>query len=186
MPALTATRDADSVSVRVELAFPGLAPWQTEYKFRDGAALLAANVAGFILDKAATIEGLLARAAELDHAVGLDVCPLLSDATPPEPHPLVDVILDRVTRSYEQVTLDLRCVHRATGAVVPRQEAFTHPDQMTRAALQQRLAQVLDTADRLAERLDTLAAVAPALEPMRGVDLVAWARAGAPVPEGEV
>lgn len=174
---LYATRDADSVSVRVELAYPGLAPWPTEYKFRSGVDLLAVNVAGFILEKAARIEALLARAAEFEAAVGQDVYPLLTD--PPAPHPLLEAVLERVTASYEAVAVEVRVVFKPTGESFVKAFTAFDPAGLTREALRARLAEL----DEVAARLESLNAVVPALDPMRGVDLVAWARAGAPVPQ---
>jgi hypothetical protein len=169
----------DSAEVWVTLEYPGLSPETRPYKFRSGDDLLAANVAAFVLAAADRIEALVARGLELREAVGQDCYALLSDDPAPQPHPTLDVVLQDVAVTYDAVTLAVRVTHRASGrTVVKGLPPFSDAAQLSRSALQALFATE-------APRLAGLNEIVPNVLALQGVDLVAWARAGAPVPGGD-
>lgn len=164
--------NADSADVSVRLEYPGMAPETRPYKFRSGADLLAANVAAFILATADRVEALVARGLELRAMVGQD-CYLLLNG---EADASLEAVLQDVAVTYDAVTLSVRVTHRPTGRqVIKGVGPFTDAEQMTADALRVQLAAE-------GTRLASLNDIVPAVLLLTGVDLVAWARAGAPVP----
>jgi len=159
----------DAVEIYVLLEYPGLLPQTRVLKYRRGEDLLAVNIGPFVLAEAERLEALLARAEEFEQVVGQDVVLLLSDDEEPQPSPIMEVVLERVQKTFDVVTLEVRVLHRPTGQSVVKSLLFATVETMSRASLQ-----ALLTAE--GSRLAALHEMIPYVDALRGIDLVAWAR----------
>ncbi len=161
------TTDVAEAVLTLRFEHDGMEPMDRRFAFRRAADLSPDAIKAWIADEIVRIEGLLSRAAELEQAVGADVCRLLDDAGGEDPD--LEVTLAGVGKTYDAVTLDLDVHLRKSKTVSRQSRAFADPGQMSRRALQ-----ALVATEKA--RMVGLSGMSPGVAHLVGTDLAAWSR----------
>lgn len=161
------TTDVAEAVLTVRFEHDGMEPMDRRFAFRRAADLSLDAVRSWIGDEVARIEGLVARAAEFEKAIGADVCRMLDDSGNEDAE--IAVTLLGVGKTYDAVTLDLEILLRKTEATSRQSRVFAEPGQMSRQALQ-----ALVAAEKA--RMTGLVAMRPIIDPLVGTDLATLPR----------